>query len=80
MAGAVNVAAGGRDQETTLATEVAFLDSDTNKVVAQVVRRGAGENLENDKTMMTAVDAKGLLDGRAKDVNQALIRLKTGTK
>lgn len=80
VAGAVNAAAGGRDQETSIATEVAFIDSNTNKVVAQVVRKGSGENLENDKTVMKAGDAKALLDGWASDVNQAFIKLKTESK
>ena len=78
VAGAVNVAAGGRDQETSIATEVAFIDSNTNKVVAQVVRKGSGENLENDQVVMTPMDAKALLDGWATDVNQEFIKLKAG--
>jgi len=45
VVGAVN-AAGGRDLETTIATEVAFIDSDTIEVVAQVVRKGAGKTLD----------------------------------
>lgn len=80
VAGAVNYAAGGRDQVTTIATEVVFLDSDNNSVVAQVVRKGAGENLENDKTAMTPADAKAVLDGWATDVNQSFMKLKTGAK
>lgn len=79
VAGAVNYAAGGRDQVTTVATEVAFLDSDTNSVVAQVVRKGAGKNLENDKTKMTPADAKAVLDGWASDVDQSFMKLKTGS-
>ena len=80
VAGAVNYAAGGRDQTTTIATEVAFLDGDNNKVIAQVVRKGAGKNLENDKTKMTAADAKAVLDGWASDVNQSFMKLKTKAK
>lgn len=76
VAGAVNAAAGGRDQTTSIATEVAFLDGGSQKVVGQVVRKGAGANLENDKTAMTTEDAKPVLDGWAGDINQSLQLLK----
>lgn len=76
VAAAVNTAAGGRDQETTIATEIAFLDSENNRVVSQVVRKGAGQNLETDKTVMTAADAKAVLDGWASDVHLAFEQLK----
>lgn len=80
VAAAVNTAAGGRDQETTIATEVAFLDADTNKVVAQVVRKGAGKNLENSQSMMTVADAKGVLDGWASDLHQSFEKIKASSK
>jgi hypothetical protein len=80
VAGAVNAAAGGRDQETSIATEVAFLDSDTNRVVAQLVRKGSGKNLENDKEVMTLVDVSAVLDGWASDVGQSFMKLKADAK
>jgi hypothetical protein len=80
VAAAVNTAAGGRDQETSIATEVAFLDADTNKVVAQVVRKGAGKNLENSQSTMTVADAKGVLDGWASDLHQSFEKIKASSK
>ncbi|EIK94263.1 hypothetical protein PMM47T1_22782 [Pseudomonas sp. M47T1] len=78
VASAVNTAAGGRDQTTTIATEVAVLDGGTNQVVAQVVRKGTGENLENSKTVMTAADAKAVLDGWADDIHKSFDKVKSG--
>lgn len=80
VAAAVNTAAGGRDQETTIATEVAFLDADTNQVVAQVVRKGAGEDLENSRSTMTVADAKAVLDGWASDLHESFDKLKVDAK
>ncbi|MBA1245232.1 DUF3313 domain-containing protein [Pseudomonas japonica] len=77
VASAVNTAAGGRDQTTTVATEVVFLDGGTNKVVAQVVRKGTGKNLENSKAAMTVEDAKPVLDGWAKDVRLSFNSLRS---
>lgn len=48
VVGAVNTAVGGRDQAVEIATEVAFLDANSNQVLAQVVRKGSGKPLEND--------------------------------
>jgi hypothetical protein len=42
VAAAVNTAAGGRDQSVEIATEAAFLDADSQRVLAQVVRKGSG--------------------------------------
>lgn len=80
VAAAVNTAAGGRDQETSIATEVAFLDADTHQVVAEVVRKGAGANLETDKSVMTVADAKAVLDGWASDVHLTFDKLKASAK
>jgi hypothetical protein len=80
VAAAVNTAAGGRDQETSIATEVAFIDADSNQVVAQVVRTGAGEDLENSKSAMTVEDAKAVLDGWASDIHGSFDKLKADKK
>lgn len=80
VAAAVNTAAGGRDQDTSIATEVAFLDADSNQVVAQVVRTGAGEDLENKQSTMTVDDAKAVLDGWASDIHGSFDKLKSDTK
>lgn len=80
VAAAVNTAAGGRDQETSIATEVAFLDGGSNQVVAQVVRQGAGKNLENSQSTMVVSDARALLDGWASDLRQSFDRLKADAR
>lgn len=76
VAAAVNTAAGGRDQNVEIATEAAFLDADSNKVLAQVVRKGAGKSLENDKTQLTLEDVKPVLDGWATDMRLSYEKLK----
>lgn len=77
VAAAVNTAAGGRDQSVEIATEAAFLDADSHKVLAQVVRKGAGKSLENDKTQLTLDDVKPVLDGWANDLRLSFERLKS---
>lgn len=76
VAAAVNTAAGGRDQNVEIATEAAFLDADTNKVLAQVVRKGSGTPLENDKTQLTLDAVKPVLEGWAKDLRLSVEALK----
>lgn len=78
VAAAVNTAAGGRDQDVEIATEAAFLDGDTHKVLAQVVRKGSGTPLENDKTQLTLDDVKPVLDGWATDLRLSYEKLKAG--
>lgn len=68
VAAAVNTAAGGRDQSVELATEAAFIDGGTHDVLAQVVRKGGGKNLENDQTQLTLDDVKGVIDVWASDM------------
>ena len=58
------------------ATEAVFLDGSTNKVIAQVVRKGTGRPLENDSQVMTANDVKNVVDGWAHDLGQSYIKLK----
>ena len=72
----VSTAAGIRDQDTVIATEADFLDGRTSKEVAQVVRKGTGQPLENDKQAMTANDVKGVLDGWAKDMRLSYTKLR----
>ncbi|MFR0717786.1 DUF3313 domain-containing protein [Enterobacterales bacterium BD_CKDN230030183-1A_HGKHYDSX7] len=68
VAAGISTATGIRDQDTSIATEAAFLDGDTNQVVAEVVRKGAGTELDNMSQKMEAKDAKTVLDGWAKDM------------
>lgn len=76
VAAAVNTAAGGRDQNVEIATEAAFLDGSSHKLLAQVVRKGSGKSLENDKTQLTLEDVKPVLDGWAKDMRLSYEKLK----
>ncbi|MFJ4248326.1 Protein of unknown function [Pseudomonas helmanticensis] len=80
VAAAVSTASGIRDQETTLATEAVFLDGGSNKVVAQVVRKGTGKPLENDSQVMKASDVKAVIDGWAVDMHQMYLKLKSESK
>ena len=76
IAAGVSTATGIRDQDTSIATEAAFLDGSDGKVVAEVVRKGAGTELENASQVMTANDAKALLDGWARDMVKSYEQLK----
>ena len=76
VAAAVSTASGIRDQETELATEAQFLDGGSNKVIAQVVRKGTGRPLENSDQVMKPGDVTGVIDGWAKDMNQSYQKLK----
>ena len=80
VAAAVSTATGIRDQETTLATEAVFLDGSSNKVVAQVVRKGTGQPLENTSQVMKATDVKAVIDGWASDMHQTYLKLKSEAK
>jgi hypothetical protein len=78
VAAAVNTAAGGRDQNVEIATEAAFLDAETSKVLAQVVRKGTGTSLENEKTQLSLDNVKPVLDGWATDMRLSYEKLKAG--
>ncbi|MBC3205579.1 MULTISPECIES: DUF3313 domain-containing protein [unclassified Pseudomonas] len=80
VAAAVSTATGIRDQETTLATEAVFMDGASNKVVAQVVRKGTGQPLENSSQVMKATDVKAVIDGWASDMHQTWLKLKAEAK
>ncbi|WP_300726541.1 DUF3313 domain-containing protein [Pseudomonas sp.] len=76
VAAAVTTASGHRDQETGLATEAAFIDGGSQKVVAQVVRKGIGKPLKNESQVMQADDVKAVIDGWASDMHQSYLKLK----
>lgn len=76
VAAAVSTGTGIRDQETTLGTEAQFLDGDSGKVVAQVVRKGTGKPLANESQVMKADDVKSVIDGWASDLHQSYLKLK----
>ena len=77
VAAGISAATGIRDQDTTLATEAAFLDGRNNTVVAQVVRMGAGADLDNSAQVLKANDFKAVLDVWAKDMVTSYQQLKT---
>ncbi len=76
LAAGISTATGIRDQDTTLATEAAFLDGSDNKVVAEVVRKGAGADLENADQVLEAKDFKKVLDVWAQDIVKSYAQLK----
>lgn len=76
VAAGISAATGIRDQDTTLATEAAFLDSDDNKVVAEVVRKGAGADLDSSSQAVQANDFKAVLDVWATDIAKSFDQLK----
>ncbi len=73
---AVNTAAGGRDQDVKVAVEAAFLDGASQQVLAQVVRKGSGTELENDTQKLTLEDVKPVLDGWASDMRRSFVALR----
>ncbi|CAD5109268.1 DUF3313 domain-containing protein [Zestomonas carbonaria] len=80
VAAAVSTASGIRDEDTEIATEAAFIDSDRQIELAQVVRKGSGETLENRAQQLTIDDVKAVLDGWAVDLRQSYRSLKTSRK
>ena len=76
VAAAVSTASGIRDQETDIATEAQFIDGGTQKVVAQVVRKGSGKPLENTSQVLKPDDVKAVIDGWAADLHQSYLNLK----
>jgi hypothetical protein len=73
VAAGVSTATGIRDQDSEIATEVSFQDGATGAVVAEVVRKGTGVPLDNDKQVMTADNVKAVLDGWASDLRQSYV-------
>ncbi|NUT76962.1 DUF3313 domain-containing protein [Pseudomonas sp. C1C7] len=77
VAAGVSAATGIRDQDTSLATEAAFLDGRDNQVVAQVVRKGAGADLDNSSQVLKANDFRATIDIWAQDMVKSYEQLKT---
>jgi len=73
VAAGVSTATGIRDRDSEIATEVSFEDGSTGEVVAEVVRKGKGVPLENDKQVMTPDNVKAVLDGWATDLSQTYV-------
>jgi len=77
VAAGVSAATGIRDQDTSLATEAAFLDGGDNKVLAQMVRKGAGTDLANSSEVVQANDFRAVLDIWAQDIVKTYKELKS---
>ncbi|WP_404939868.1 DUF3313 domain-containing protein [Pseudomonas atacamensis] len=76
VAAGVSAATGIRDQDTSLATEAAFLDGTDNRLVAEVVRKGAGADLDDSAQVLQASDFKAVLDIWARDMVKSYEQLK----
>jgi hypothetical protein len=61
-------ATGHRDQNTELFLEGEFIDANTGKPVVEVVRKGFGAVLDNDKQQVTVDDLKSIIDDMAVDI------------
>lgn len=71
VAAGVSTATGIRDQDSEIATELSIEDGSTGDVVAEVVRKGTGVPLDNNKQVMTADNVKAVLDGWANDLGKS---------
>jgi len=71
-----STAAGTRDQQVEIATEAAVIDAQNNRVIAQVVRKGAGVNLENDQQVLSVDNVKPVIDSWASDMRQSIEQLR----
>jgi len=76
VAAGVSAATGIRDQDTSVSTEAAFLDASNGEVVAEVVRKGAGYDLDGSAQVLQAADFRGVLDGWAADMVKSFQQLK----
>lgn len=61
-------ATGHRDQNTELFLEGELIDASTGKPVVEVVRKGFGAKLDNDKQQVTLNDLQGIIDDMAQDI------------
>ncbi|WP_085640112.1 MULTISPECIES: DUF3313 domain-containing protein [unclassified Pseudomonas] len=80
LAATVNTAAGGRDQTVEIATEAEFLDGNSHRLLAQVVRKSTAHELENDKQRLTVNDVKSAIDGWAGDMRQGYEKLRSASR
>jgi len=59
--GVGKIAAGTRDQDVEVFLEVAVTDSQTGELLAMVVRKGEGEQLENDEEQLSIVHLEEMI-------------------
>ncbi|MCY1549329.1 hypothetical protein D9M68_854920 [compost metagenome] len=71
---ATSTAIGARDQQVEIATEAMFLDGGNSKLLAEVVRQGTGESLENKEAVLSVQNIKPVIDGWASDMRLAYLQ------
>lgn len=69
------MAAGTRDQDVEVYLEVAVTDSQTGELLATVVRKGQGAQLENDKEQLTMEHLQELIKNWKVDARDAFTKL-----
>ncbi|BCJ07671.1 hypothetical protein PRtIB026_A26330 [Pseudomonas sp. RtIB026] len=70
VAAGVSSAAGIRDRDSAIASELSFEAGASGKVVGEAMLAGTGVPLDNDRQVMTADNVKAVLDGWAVDLRQ----------
>lgn len=75
VAAAVSTASGIRDQEVDIATEANFIDGGSQRVVAQLVRKGVGRPLAGTTQNLTLENVKEVLDGWSSDLHESYLKL-----
>jgi len=65
--GVGKIAAGTRDQDVDVFLEVAVTDSQTGELLAKAVRKGEGEQLENDEEQLSIVHLQEMIANWEKD-------------
>lgn len=71
VAAGVSSAAGIRDRDSQIATELVFESGTSGRVIAEAMFTGTGVPLDNDRQVMTVEHLKAVLDGWASDVRLA---------
>ncbi|QXH33028.1 DUF3313 domain-containing protein [Pseudomonas muyukensis] len=71
VAAGVSSAAGIRDRDSQIATELLFESGTSGRVIAEAMFTGTGVPLDNDRQVMTVEHLKAVLDGWASDVRLA---------
>ena len=61
-------ATGERDEDTVLMFEGELVDAKTGKTVFEVVRKGFGKELSNDKQKVTVGDLQQIVSDMATDI------------
>ncbi|TFF34002.1 DUF3313 domain-containing protein [Pseudomonas sp. RIT623] len=70
VAAGVSSAAGIRDRDSEIATELVFEAGTSGRVIAEAMLSGTGVPLDNDRQVMTLDNVRAVLDGWASDVRE----------